>query len=282
MPNYKIPQFPPVGRTPAAGDLLIMWDNVLSKTVNVDITDLPYGEGGGGGGTSVVLGSPFKVRNDDATYHFDGTNTIITDPRLLGKSDYVVSTTQLGIEFDDDQIECDPIVGCVTINNFQLEDGRHVTIYADGVTTTSASEFYASLTAQMTLFQQMLAPFTPSALGPNSGKVWWTAGADTIPIGWQECIAMRGMMPVHQDTTNAAIAVIGTQAGSATTKLLPDNIPPFTIPIGTDNKGGGGGYPVLSTHNVEGIFNLNGGGTGSAFSTLSPCKVGIWIEFIGV
>jgi hypothetical protein len=289
MANLKIPQFPPLGRTPTAGDLLLIWDGVLSKTTNVDVTGLPYGEGVGT--VATALGSPYKVRNTDPNYAYVGTSVVITDPRLLGKSDYVVSTTQLNIEFDDYQITCDPIAGSVTISNFQLQDGSHITIYADGVTTTSAAEFYASLVAQLTLFAQMLSPFATTAFGANGAKVWWIGTPDTIPAGWQECIAMRGYIPIAQqpadvyDPTANPTGLsqpIGTTLGAKTNTLVGDNIPPFTIPVGTDNKGGSGGYPVLSTHNVEGLFDIPAGGAGTGFSVLNPVCIGMWIEFIGV
>lgn len=311
MANIKIPQLPPLGRMAAAGDLLAGYDGVLAKTVFVDVAELPFGAGGGGGWPVTVLGSPFKVRNTDDSYAFVGADTVITDPRLLGKTDYIVSSTQNNMEFEDDQMTCDPVAGSVTLLGFQLQDGSHVSIYADGVVSASASSLYATLTAQILLLQQMVAPFATTAFGANSAKVWWIGPASDIPAGWQECTAMRGYVPIAQDpgdvydaTTNPdglsrAIAVTG--GTKYHTNSLGEMVP-HNHTIATSNtrqNGSDAADPVRSTD--PGSANTQGSiGTGKTigvtggtpdpitgipspapFSMMNPYLIGIWIEFIG-
>jgi len=308
MGNLKIPQLPPLGRVAADGDKLAAWDNVLSKTVYVDIAELPFGPGGGGP-APVALGSPFKVRNNSASYNGAGGNVVVTDVRLLGKSDYVVTTTQMQVEFDDDQITYNPVAGSFTITGFQLQDSSHITVYADGVVSESASELYTALEAQILLIQQMIAPFATTAYGANGGKVWWIGTADTIPAGWRECVAMRGYLPIAQKPADIYDAVtnpdglsrpILTPGGSKSHTIVIGEIPPHIHTLQTSDSrqsGNDGADPVRSTEggdvNSQGRVNSIGstGGTpdpitgvpaAASFSIMNPYLIGIWIEFIGV
>lgn len=96
---------PPLGRAIVDEDLFWVWDSIRAILTYATGAELPSGSGGGGGGGAgnlgTALGSPFKVRNTDDNYSFDGTDSIITDTRLIDKSDYSVFSTDFNAEFEN-------------------------------------------------------------------------------------------------------------------------------------------------------------------------------------
>ncbi|MEO7016268.1 MAG: IPT/TIG domain-containing protein, partial [Leifsonia sp.] len=98
--KIKMPDSPVIGRVPNDNDLFWIWDSITTKLCQITAANaaLYFGTGGGGGGGGggniyTALGSPFKVRNIDDSYSFDGTDSKVIDIRLLGKNDYVVYST---------------------------------------------------------------------------------------------------------------------------------------------------------------------------------------------
>lgn len=106
LTKVKITDLPPLNRAVGQTDIVYVWDFLRAKLCQSPASALPAGTGGGGGGAGNIytaLGSPFKVRTGDDTYSYDTpSNTVtITDVRLLGKSDYVVSASDLSNEFEN-------------------------------------------------------------------------------------------------------------------------------------------------------------------------------------
>ena len=239
-PTIKIPGLSPLGRPAAAGDLVAGWDAVEGRTVGIDIAELPNGGGGGGGGSLVSVPSPFKVYAGSSNYSYDEDLNSVTvrDARLLNKSLYPVFATQLNMEFDDAQLTYtlvdpdDDTVGNVIISGFKLDGDAHLTITVPGSLDPSGDATYAKLIADVALLKVISAPFLTTAFGANGGKVWWTG--DVIPAGWQECIAMRGYVPLAQDpadvydeTTNpdSFDRAVGNHGGNKTINLTVDQLP---------------------------------------------------------
>jgi hypothetical protein len=381
--KVRMPDSPSIGRAPVDADLFWIWDSVTSKLCQVTaVVAAQYfgssgGGGGGGGGGNIytALGSPFKVRNIDDSYSFDGTDSKVTDIRLLGKNDYVVYSTDINAEFDnyeeptgaltasatgttlapdntyptEDAVTAtgvgsgsqwyiviasgvptqitqrtggtgyqigdtftivdlpgltftvnslgggignlvfDEVNGAVTIKNYQLSDNKHLTIYADGVTSTAQQTYILSLQSKMAIYDKVVGPVL--AIG---GIVWpWRKAANLIPAGWAECTDFRGKTCIGQDPTdvydatanpNGLSQAIGTPLGGKAVALVSANIPRFTFALGTDNKGGSSGYPVLSTvfhNNPEGYQVTLGNANPTAIPTLDPCRIVMWIEYVG-
>ena len=107
LTKVKITDLPQLGRAVGQTDLTYIWDFLRGKLCQAPASALPSGPGGSGGsGTGNIytaLGSPFKVRSGDDTYDYDtpSNTVIITDVRLLGKSDYIVSASDLSNEFEN-------------------------------------------------------------------------------------------------------------------------------------------------------------------------------------
>lgn len=99
--KISMPQSPALGRNVNGDDLVWVWDNQRAMLTQTPASALPAGSGGGGtGGVTTVLGSPFKVRNGDDNLEYNAPDSVIIDPRLLGKLDYVVSSTGVNSEFE--------------------------------------------------------------------------------------------------------------------------------------------------------------------------------------
>lgn len=106
LTRVKITDLPPLNRAVGQTDIVYVWDFLRAKLCQAPASALPAGTGGGGGGTGNIytaLGSPYKVRTGDDFYSYDTpSNTVtITHPTLLGKSDYVVSASDVSNEFEN-------------------------------------------------------------------------------------------------------------------------------------------------------------------------------------
>jgi IPT/TIG domain-containing protein len=139
--------------------------------------------------------------------------------------------------------------GSVTIINYELTGNSHVTIYADGVTTTPIQDYIAQQGAQLAKLIKVAAPFLPSlnslgVLTNPGGLVAWFRPANEIPDGWAEWVPgrgndLRGQDPsdVYDPSTNpdGLSRANGTQGGSKTLgKLTEDNIPLIQLRLFAD------------------------------------------------
>lgn len=314
--TIKMPDSPPYadGDLPQATDLVWVWDMATGVLRKTPISALPFTDGGGGSGGGAAVPSPFLVTNDSPNYSYDaGTNTVkILDARLLNKILYPVYTTQYGTEFETSLLTYnavdpdDDTKGSVVITGFQLQDGSHITITVPGSTDPASDTVYAALLADVALLKQIAAPFAATILGPNGAKVWWLAGADLIPTGWQECVAMRGVIPLAQDSTSIdpdLTAPVGTAGGAKMHTNSLEEMVPHNHTLATSNStktDNDGADPVRSTE--VGTVNTKGGiGTDKSigvtggvpdpitaipapapFNMMNPYVIGIWIEFVGV
>jgi hypothetical protein len=288
-----IPQLPAYNDAVSTDDLITVFDVSTGTTRRTPVNKLPFSPGGGGG-TVTQLGSPFPVRNIDSIYHYDNVtgNSTITDVRLLGKSDYAVTCTQLGGgEFRDDMLQYNADAGSVTIIGFQLEHGEKIRIYADGVVTSAIN----ALIGQISILSQICAPFLNGPTGAGGGKVLWMKAASLIPAGWQECIAMRGVVPIGFDPTDADFnKAVGTPGGAKTAKLTAANLPAHIHQYrGTKFSGAAGDIEDAGLQaKRDNDLNLYKGSTydtsaagnadPDAFSILPPNRIVYWIEFIGL
>lgn len=127
--QVRIPDLQPLGRNINGNDLIPIWDSIAGITKQMAANQLPGGGGvigGGGDGTAgniyTALGSPFKVRNYDSNYTYDAVNdkVIISDIRLLGKTDYIVSATDKQVEFEN---LVKPLTGVTAANLTTAIDG---------------------------------------------------------------------------------------------------------------------------------------------------------------
>lgn len=249
LKQIRLIDLPVLGRDVATTDLQYVWDMTRSKLCQAPVSAFPAGTGGGGGDTGNIftaLGSPFKVRIGDDNYSFTpGTGgaapgeVVITDVRLLGKQDYVISATDVSGEFENDRLTYDQDAGTVTISNYQLTTGSHITIYADGVVTTQLQEYIASQQATLNKLLLVAAPFLPSVnslgvLTNPGGIVAWMRPAIEIPDGWAEWVPgrgndLRGQDPadvVTDDNPEGLARTPGSAGGSrAGVSLVNNNLP---------------------------------------------------------
>jgi len=288
--TVKLPQLEPLDRSAVADDLLFIGDHTTGELKSCKVSDLPFGTGGGGGGSDVYLGSPFKVRNTDEILTQTESpagkfNTVITDLRLLGKTDYPVNTTQLNNSaFRDGEIEYDSLNGKVTIKNFLLKDGEFITLYPDGIPQTpSTNADFATLIEKLELFEMILAPFIPTVTGANGGAIPFFRPFNEIPIGWEEVVEARGRTLVGLDTSIDEFKTVGLSGGKRLYKLTIGQLPKFSFkylaPAGngsaTGNKDNHPDGPLIErqTETIGNDEDING---------MNPFRIVHYIRFVGI
>jgi hypothetical protein len=309
--------FPDLNRDLADNDLLLIWATEEAKNFKVEVSKLPAGSGGGGGGgsTSIIsVASPFLVSNASPNYSYDAvTNSVkITDERLLHKTAYPIATTQFGggylrqnlltynsVDPDDDT------KGSVIISAFQLDNDEQIIITLPGERDADGDTLFVQMMADVAFLKLIAAPFIPTLTGPNGGKVWWPKAAGEIPAGWQECVAMRGVLPIAQDPADIYSAVanpdglsrpIGTKGGAKMHTNTIDEMAPHTHDIiipsrdltnwansGPDlTHDGEGDERTLTTEEAGGVDDGAGNKVAKPYSIMNPYLIGMWIEFVGV
>ncbi|RQO79125.1 hypothetical protein DBR40_05240 [Pedobacter sp. KBW01] len=302
--TLNLPNTPPLGRNAIGDDMIWIWDSELSLLRRCNISELPFGSGGGGGGSGTILASPFKVRLGDpevviVTVSPGVFNTEISDLRLVGKTDYPVTTTQLNnAAFRDAEISYNSVDGKVTIKDFSLLAGEFVVLYPTGVPSSSGSGgSTALLQEQIDELKRMIAPFVPTVTGAAGGRVWWPS-EDAPPPGWIIDTAMAGYFPMAQNSSDPDFATIGQKLGSKTHTNTEEEMPPHNHTaagnpgVGNNYKSGGSGAPL---DNVTGDKKYNwtektGGYLPSGasekvakpYSIMNPYFVGNWIKYVGV
>lgn len=313
MAKKRINQLPLLGRDPAAGDKVHVWDGVLERSVQVDVEDLPGTGGGGDGGTFVPVPNPMPILNHSSNYEWDGgaNKVIIRDALLLNRVNYPVATTQFGGgEFRKTSLTYFPIdpdddtLGRVEIANFQLDDGEHITITVSGELDPSGDAVFQQMITDVALLKLLAAPFMATITGANGGKVWWLDADGPIPSGWQECEAMRGYLPMPYDPDDEDFETLGGTGGSKThintieemaehahkqgsESLYDDYHDAGADEADPDDKNGtlvgNRGWVVIPDY-LPAYRNqkTNKIGQSQEYSIMNPYKVGRWIEFVGL
>jgi hypothetical protein len=314
--RVKITDLQQLNRVTNDNDIVYVFDSIRSILCQSPVTNLPAGTGGGGGGNvGTLLGSPFKVRAGDDNYSYDsGTNKVtITDLRLLGKTDYVVSATDVSNEFENDRLLYNEVAGSVTISDYQLTAGSHITIYADGVVSTALQTYILSIKDKITTYDKVLKPVL--TLG---GVCWpWRKPAIDIPPGWQEVTDFRGKVLIGQDpadvydaTTNpyglnrANGTATGSRVGPAiaaanmvkfalklfggatkTGNIVPDPDGTKVASWSTNHENGNQDYDIKGTVDTEPtIGRTSHYGSDTPTGIPLPPPVGVivnWIEYVG-
>jgi hypothetical protein len=192
------------------------WENADISTATA-FTDLPWIVPPSASGVSGT--NAFKIRNTDPQYVPTGDNLVITDPRLVGAADPLVSTTQLGVEFRDSSLEIDAVNGILTILNFNdLQDGEHISVVVPAVVKTSGSvdDFLARLIKLETI----------AAAAIGGALVFWPHALGDIPAGYRENVAMRGKLALGHDPDDADFSAIGIPIGNKMhTNTLEEMVP---------------------------------------------------------
>ena len=290
--TIKLPNLNPLGRQAQADDLMFIWDSVKQELVKCSVSDLPFGSGGGGGGEpGVFLGSPFKIRNTDPELSISENpagvfNTVITDLRLVGKTDYILNSTQLNnAAFRDADVIYDSLNGKVTIKNFVLLDDEFVNLFPDGIPQSSggAGGDFQALLDRIELLELMAAPFKPTPTGANGGAVLFMKPLSEIPQGWEEVVEMRGRMPLGLDPADDDFKTLGKPGGSKTQTLVIGNLPKHSFKYlspqangsATGNRDNHPDGPLIERE-TEII------GNDEAFDLMNPNRIVYFIRFAGL
>lgn len=240
LTRIRLPDLPDLARPIDDADQIYVWDAITNTLRRSTVDQLPVPGIPDPGNIYTMLGSPFKVRvnNDNHSYDEETNSTTVTDLRLLGKDDYVVSATDVSNEFENTRLTYNALAGSVTISDYKLSDDSHITIYADGVVTAEFNNYITKLKSQILTLQKATAPFLPSlntegTMAAPGGIIAWFRPAIEIPDGWTEYLPGRGRSLIGQDTTGELSAPVGTAGGTVGggTVLTENNIPKIQLKI---------------------------------------------------
>lgn len=292
--KIKMPQSPPYVGTVKPDAMIWVWDTDAGMLKRANINQLPFGLGGGGSGQPLV-GSPFKVRLADDQVTITGGNTVVSDVRLAGKSDYPVNSSQLNNAlFRDDELVYDSAIGSVTILNFELQPNEVLALYPDGVSGNgSGSGSLQPILDQLAELRAILAPFIPTATGANHARVWWTGTLEQLADmpGWVEDEPWRGRVPYHWNPAVTELDAPGKQGGDDSFQIKKTNLPDIILRIdvpkeatSTTDKGTGrfaGGSGNVEPFGMVPIYTERLG-DGTAITFRPKYRVGMWIKYVGV
>lgn len=248
--KVKMPQLPKLVGVAEQDDQLFVWDTSAGKLCKADVSQLPFGTGGGNGGLP-ILPATFTVTTQTVGYSTVGGASIVSDTRLIGATGYTIRTTQLNnAAFRFDEVQYDAVNGKFTIPNFVLLLDELIIVDAPGKPSgTTQGGSYDALLARITLLEQIAAPMIPSVFGARGGMLLWRKPANEIPAGWQEVIDYRGKTVIGQDPSDADFTGIGTKTGgSKTVTLTPGNMNPDGMQVNL-----GFVYPGYKTYSQPGF-----------------------------
>jgi hypothetical protein len=170
--------------------------------------------------------TPFSIEAGDDEYNDNGTDTIITDDRLLGVTKLIVTSTYRNTIVRKSEMAVDPALGQLTLFGFTgMPAGEQICIF-----TPSAIVVSATLTALENRIKWL--EFYRRPFSEGGGKVLFEKPAIFIPEGWREWTAIRGMFPMPQDSTAPVGGLVsfnvpvGTTGGNKTHKIANTNFLP--------------------------------------------------------
>lgn len=275
-------------------DMIWVWNSEEGQLQRAYVSQLPFGTGGGGG-VVTHLGSPFIVTvGDDQVNIIDG-DTIISDVRLLGKTDYPVYTTQTNTQFRRDELIYDGEAGTLTIPGFELQAGEEICLIPQGQQSSGGGGSLQPLWDEINTMKAMLAPFLPTVSGANHARVWWTGGLP-LPEGWQEDTVWRDYTPIHSPTGAPGV---GTNVGVNSLKLVSNQLGSFDVRGRSDRSAGaarGGTWPEIQFRGQTSTATLltnNGSNQWTSWQEVKlkdasanvdvrqKSKYGMWIKYVG-
>lgn len=274
-------------------DGIYIWEQATGILRQANVSQLPFSSGGGGG-TQTLVGSPFKARVMDAGVTVTEVTpgyfeTTIEDIRLINKTDYPVSSTQLNnASFRDSEITYDAVNGTVTIKNFRLITGESVILYPDGIQTpSSGGGSLTDLIRRVSKLELMAAPFVENVLGAGGGRVIWNRPANEIPAGWVEDTDFRGRTIIGLDSNDTDFNTIGKTGGSKDVIMtLPNLIDHDHEYSFYQSPRPGSGTANNAYADTLSLGTRRTGKTGSStpepMNILNPYRIVFVIKFVGV
>lgn len=276
-------------------DMIYVWNTDSAKLQKANVSQMPFGSGGGGGGVTTLVGSPFKVSLGDDQVTIEGSNTIISDVRLLGKKGYPISTTQLqNATFRKGEVAYNEIDGTVTILDFRLNAGEEVVLYPDGMQGSGGGGGNLQpIMDRLTEIESIVSVFKPTVSGTNNARVWWVGGLP-LPAGWEEDADWRDYLPL-------AVAPVdsGKAFGSNSVTLKSNQQGSFGVKAVSDRSAGSSRNNTIWNLSFlsNGIWRMLTGGSGANVD-IGPITVnlsdastpidirpkskgGMWIKYVG-
>lgn len=294
--NIKLPQLELYPGIIQPDDKIFVWQALTGLLKQADVSQLPFGSGGGdggtggtggtGGGTGTIKPATFKIRKNDPQCSIVGLDTIINDSRLLGHVDYPVRATQLNnAAFRDSELVYDPFNAQVLIKNFSLQVDEFLVIEAPGQANTSGGT-YSSIIERLDNLERIAAPFAVDDPGNSKGgMVLWNKPAIGIPFGWYEVIDWRGRLPMGYDPADPDFATISKTGGSKSHTLTIAEMPAHshTVGIGLADDGNGDNPDDASGNpSKTKTYTSSSSGGGEAHSILNPYRTVVFIEYTGI
>jgi len=301
--KIKLPQLPLYSGAVKNDDMVYVWEDATGVLKHATVGQLPFGQGGGGG--QPLLGSPFKVRLGDDQVTISGGNTVVSDARLAGKTDYPVSSSQLNnAVFRDTEVTYDDVNGTVTILDFELQAGEVLVLYPDGVAGGGGGGgSLQPILDRLAALESMVAPFIPTGSGENHGRVWWTGPLSDIPLGWAIDEDWNGRVPVGYDASATEFNVMGKTGGVKDVQLSANQQGEIEFQFQPDHSQGSSSVRQIRgirakpkgasswsfSHEVSppayqwsGSNYVRPGEATESHTNLQPYRVGCWIKYVGV
>lgn len=219
--------------------------------------------------------APFKVRNTDLNYQEidnlgGGKDVKITDDRLIGRSDYIVTNNDGNFEFREKDLEYEAD-GVLIIKDFVLSDGSNISIFPNWQTDVSGG-------TQLILDQLQLVA-EPFLVG--GAILPWNKPISEIPAGWREVIDFKGKFIVGANEADPDF-IFTAVGGSKTASLTAENNGPHDHEY---NRNANGTYNGVNKDLAAGTNGSGKGdakttpsGEGKPFNILPPFKTCNFIE----
>ena len=115
----------------------------------------------------------------------------------------------------------------------------------------------------------------------NGGIAWaWFKPKNEIPVGWKECVSIRGKTIVGLDPNDPVFSTLGTNIGEKTHTLTVPELPrhSFVIPFGKEKVGTGNRNGVSSNGGNEFLAYSSEIGADLPHNNIQPSTIAYFIE----